>query len=303
MNITSKFFWWCFQLDIPFILEESISWKLRSLGINSFCLEFPPDSLEIYKLSIWLPSNEWSLEQRKGLIFHLMPLAETFGIILESPHWEKCDNKDWSSAWKKYWEPDPVGNSILILPAWLDLPNDFVNRKVVRIDPGYAFGTGNHPTTRLCLEALERNSLSGKVIADLGCGSGILGLAALSLGAKKVYAVDTDSLAVDSTRNNFLLNDLNKDSFFVSQGSISQLQYKLNKGQVDLLICNILLPVIKKLVVGFDSIVQSGGNALLSGILLDQISELSSFLKTMGWQVNNSWEKSNWALLEIGKAS
>ncbi len=299
---TSKYFWWLFQIDVSFLLEESIVWKLENLGINSFAIEFSPDHPEILKLSIWLPSNEWSEEERHHLFVSLGDLSKVFDLTLESPSWEKIHQEDWSLAWKKFWKPDPVGDSLLILPAWLELPQDYLDRKIVRIDPGIAFGTGNHPTTRLCLEALERTSPRGLTITDLGCGSGILGITALLLGAEKVLAIDTDSLAIHSTKNNFLLNDLPKDSLFVFHGSISTLLCEGTSEKTDLLLCNILLPVIKLLAKEFDQILKVKGRALLSGILVEQMPELSNFLKPMGWEVFDSWEKSNWGLLEVRRA-
>ena len=301
MNKRSRFYWWRFKIDIPSFLEESIVWKLNSIGLNKFAIQFSPDYPDLYRLFIWLPSHEWPEEEREGLIECLMLLGKTFGITLRSPEWEKCHDEDWNAVWKKYWKPDPVGELILILPEWLRLSKSFSNRKVVKIDPGIAFGTGSHPTTRLCLEALERESLAGKSVADLGCGSGILSLTALALGASKLFAIDTDSHAVHSTMNNFLLNDFEQDSLKVLHGSIDNLQSHLNSEKVDLLLCNILLPVIKDLSPGFDQILKSDGIALLSGILLDQIPELTNFLNGLGWKVNNSWSKSNWGLIEISR--
>lgn len=298
----SKFFWWLLQIDVSFLLEESIVWKLESLGINSFAIEFSPDHPDQQKLTIWLPSNEWSEKERHQLFLCLGSLSNTFGITLESPCWEKIDQEDWSLTWKKSWKPDPVGDSLLILPAWLELPQDYLDRTIVRIDPGSAFGSGSHPTTRLCLEALERTPPRNLTITDLGCGSGILGITALCLGAQKVLAIDTDSLAINSTTNNFLLNDLPKDSLFLFHGSIRTLLCEGNSEKADLLLCNILLPVIKLLAKEFDQILKVNGKALLSGILVEQIPELSNFLKPMGWVASNSWEKSNWGLLEVSRA-
>ena len=97
-------------------------------------------------------------------------------------------------------------STLLILPAWLQVPAEHAQRQALLIDPGSAFGTGSHPTTRLCLEAIEKRSLAGLRVADLGCGSGILGIASLALGAAQVLASDTDSLAVRATAENAALN-------------------------------------------------------------------------------------------------
>ena len=124
---------------------------------------------------------------------------------------EQIVDEDWSLSWKKSWKPDPVGKSILILPAWLDIPGNFLERKIIRLDPGSAFGTGSHPSTRLCIEALDKKPPVGQTIADLGCGSGILSLVALKLGAQSALSVDTDSLAISATKINSDLNNFSQN--------------------------------------------------------------------------------------------
>ena len=302
MSISLISFWWHVEFEVPYVLEETLVWKLEDLGINSFAIEFSPDNSEIHNFSIWMPSNEWNFQDIEELTSCFKSLAKTFGINLKPPKCKKIEDIDWNIIWRKYWESDPIGNSILILPAWMECPIDFSDRQVIRIDPGCAFGTGSHPTTRLCLESLDRDPPENFVIADIGCGSGILSLTALCLGAKRVFAVDTDSFAVNSTRNNFLLNNLKKDSLLVFHGSINTLYSELKLEKVDLLLCNILLPIIKKLAFDFEKVLKSNGKALLSGILVEQIPELSDCLNSFGWKVCNSFEKDNWALLEIRRA-
>jgi hypothetical protein len=130
------------------------------------------------------------------------------------------EDEDWSLSWKRHWGPDPIGETLLVLPAWLDVPPEAAGRRVIRLDPGPAFGTGSHPSTRLCLEGMEALAaarvqagaagevapLAGWRVADLGCGSGLLGLAAIALGAAEVLAVDTDPLAIRATHDNTALN-------------------------------------------------------------------------------------------------
>ncbi|WP_320663984.1 50S ribosomal protein L11 methyltransferase [Prochlorococcus sp. MIT 1223] len=299
MKKKSHGFLWLYQIQIPFELEESLSWKLESFGITSYSFEHGPEELSLQTLSIWLPDSEWSINDKKELISSFIPLAEIFGIDLPASKWQKINDEEWNEAWKKYWLPDPIGNHLLILPAWLDIPKGVDGRKVVRMDPGTAFGSGSHPSTRLCLEALDRNKPLNKTVVDLGCGSGILGLTALAFGAQKVYAADIDCLAVSSTRNNFLLNDFDEDTLTILNGSLEILQTKLQQNKVDLLLCNILAPVISKLSVDFNQILRRDGRALLSGILLSQMSELSEVLRSNGWKISKYWEKENWGLIEI----
>ena len=209
------------------------------------------------------------------------------------------EDEDWSNSWKKHWQPDPVGKRLLILPAWLDVPDEYQSRLVVKIDPGSAFGTGSHPTTRLCLEALEAKISSNQRVADLGCGSGILGLAALALGAREVIAADIDSLAVRATRENSLLNGLKAGEFIVGHGSIETLEVLLQGDSADLLLCNILAPVIEELAPKFDSVLKPTGLGLLSGLLDDQVPRLIQVLAECGWQARPMAGQGRWGLLEI----
>ena len=142
--------------------------------------------------------------------------------------WIEIKDEDWSISWKKNWKPDPVGKSILILPAWLDVPEEFLERKIIHLDPGSAFGTGSHPSTRLCIEALDNDPPSGQIIADVGCGSGILSLAALKLGAQSTFSVDIDSLAISATKINSALNDFPEHLLNVSLGSIDELEVNIS---------------------------------------------------------------------------
>ena len=215
-----------------------------------------------------------------------------------------------------------MGERLLVLPAWLEVPPEQAHRLVIRIDPGSAFGTGSHPTTRLCLEALEALAgereagglgpgLGGLRVADLGCGSGILGLAALHLGALAVAAADTDPLSERATRGNALLNGLlagadapgsGQGSLTVTRGSAAELADLLGGRAADLLLCNILAPVIEALIPCFPQLLAPGGVGLLSGLLVDQAPALERDLTKAGWQVEQRTTQDRWALLRIGKA-
>ncbi len=304
MNNREHKFWWRFELEIPYELEESLIWKLGSISINSFAIESSPERTDLVKLCLWLPANEWSSEDdRNNLFDSFNSLAKTFEKDLNLPIWIKVEDEDWNLTWKKHWKPSPVGNSLLILPAWMDVPKTFSDRKIIRLDPGCAFGTGSHPSTLLCLEELDSYKYhpNGLKVADIGCGSGILSLTSLALGAKKVFAVDTDLLAINSTFNNFHLNAFKEDDFCAFQGSIDLLHSKLKKDHVDLILCNILAPVIKTLAPSFNDLVGSFGRALLSGILVDQVSELSSLFIDLGWRIDLIRHHENWSLIGISK--
>ena len=291
--------WWRLTMACPPELEESLVWKLTDLGLHRHAVQHAPETPDQKQLLLWLPQPEWPEAERQQLLASLAPLAEPFGLELPQGHWDDVADEDWSLSWKQHWQPDPVGNGLLILPAWLEVPNEHSERLVIRMDPGSAFGTGSHPTTRLCLEALEQAPPVEALVADLGCGSGVLGLAALGLGATAVVAADTDSLAVRATGDNRELNGRSSDQLKVSLGSVDALQQLLQGRRADLLLCNILAPVIEALAPGFDCLVAPEGRALLSGLLVDQAPRLEQVLGDLGWRVTARGSQGRWGLLEI----
>ena len=291
--------WWRLTLPCPPELEESLVWKLTDLGLHRHAVQHAPETPDRKTLLVWLPKPEWPEPQRRELVASLQPLAEPFGLSLPDGHWDDVADEDWSLSWKQHWQADPVGTGLLILPAWLEVPDEHAHRLVLKMDPGSAFGTGSHPTTRLCLEALEQTPPSGLRVADLGCGSGVLGVAALALGARQVLSVDTDSLAVRATTDNADLNGLSADQLSVTLGSVEVLATLLEGQPADLLLCNILAPVIEALSPQFESVLRPGGRGLLSGLLVEQAPRLKQVLESLGWIVEPLAEQGRWGLLEI----
>ena len=291
--------WWRLAMPCPPDLEESLVWKLTDLGLHRHAVQHAPETPDQKTLLLWLPQPEWPEEQRQQLLASLAPLAEPFGLSLPTGRWDEVADEDWSLSWKQHWQPDPVGTGLLSLPAWLEVPPEHAQRLVIRMDPGSAFGTGSHPTTRLCLEALEQQPPAGALVADLGCGSGVLGLAALGLGAEAVVAADTDSLAVRATVHNRGLNQRSEAQLGVAQGSVEALQQLLSGKRAHLLLCNILAPVIEALAPAFEDLVTPDGRALLSGLLVDQAPRLKEVLAELGWTVTAEDSQGRWGLLEI----
>jgi ribosomal protein L11 methyltransferase len=299
--------WWRLEMAAPPELEESLLWKLPQLGIHRVALQHRPEAPADRQLVAWLPATDWPAAERDSLAQALAPLAETFGLPLPDLRWQEQADEDWSLSWKQHWQPDPVGQRLLILPAWLDCPAEHSERLLIRMDPGSAFGTGSHPTTRLCLEALEQlaadrgGALAGLQVADLGCGSGVLGLAALRLGASAVAAADTDSLAVTATTANAALNGLD-NQVNVALGSAEVLADLLPRGPADLLLCNILAPVIEALSPAFDQLLAASGVGLLSGLLVDQAPRLQQVLGDQGWRADLVAQMEPWGLLVLHKS-
>ena len=293
--------WWRLELLSLPDLEESLLWKLGDLGIPRVAVRHRPECPEERQLVAWLPQTDWPQTELPRLQAALEPLAATFGLELPPLQWQAQDDEDWSLSWKQHWQADPVGERLLVLPAWLDCPPEHAERLVIRIDPGSAFGTGSHPTTRLCLEGLERlaaapGGLTGLRVADLGCGSGLLGLAALRLGAASACGADTDSLAVRATTDNAALNGL---PLPVQQGSVEALAELLENRPADLLLCNILAPVIEALAPDFVRLLAPSGVGLLSGLLVDQAPTLERALAAAGWQAELSAQRDPWGLMTI----
>ena len=300
--------WW--RLELPSLpeLEESLIWKLNALGIPRVAVRHRPEAPDQRQLLAWLPEADWPEPERVQLEAALAPLADTFGLRLPPIVWEQQDDEDWSLSWKQHWQADPVGRRLLILPAWLELPPEHADRLVIRMDPGSAFGTGSHPTTRLCLEAIEAlaeqtsaggaTGLAGQRVADLGCGSGILGIAALLQGASRVAAADTDSLAVRATRDNAAVSGFS-DQLQVELGSVERLAELLDGRPADLLLCNILAPVIEALCPAFSTVLAPDGLGLLSGLLVEQAPRLQAALAEQGWRAELTAQQSQWGLMTM----
>ena len=294
--------WWRLELPCPAELEESLIWKLNALGIPRVALQHRPEAPEQRQLVAWLPAADWPASERQQLPAALEPLAATFGLALPPLHWQEQADEDWSLSWKQHWQPDPVGQRLLILPAWLELPPEHADRLVIRMDPGSAFGTGSHPTTRLCLEAIEQlQTLPGARVADLGCGSGILGIAALLQGARSVAAVDIDTLAVRATRDNAAVSGFSPQ-LQVELGSVERLAELLDGQPADLLLCNILAPVIEALCPAFATVLAPEGLGLLSGLLVDQAPRLQQVLAAEGWRAELTAQQSQWGLMTLRRA-
>jgi ribosomal protein L11 methyltransferase len=300
--------WWRLELACPPELEESLLWKLELLGIPRVALRHRPEAPQQRQLLAWLPAADWPEAERQRLEAALAPLAEPFALQLPPISWTLQDDEDWSLSWKQHWQPDPVGRTLLILPVWLELPAAHADRRVIRLDPGSAFGTGSHPTTRLCLEAIEAladqagGSLGAIRVADLGCGSGILGLAALLQGAARVAAVDTDCLAVRATQDNAALSGCS-DQLQVGLGSTQTLAALLEGRPADLLLCNILAPVIEALSPTFHTLLDATGVGLLSGLLVDQAPGLEQALLEQGWLAQLTAQQGLWGLMTIRRVA
>lgn len=179
-----------------------------------------------------------------------------------------CAEEDWRNNWKQYFHPLPVGERLMIVPSWYE-NYDTQGRVALHIDPGLAFGTGGHETTRLCLELCEKYLKPGDSVLDVGCGSGILSIAALLLGAKEAVGVDIDAKAVDTARENAALNGVG-DRYTAVCGSFTDRV----QGQYDVVLANIVADAILFLSEGVRSFMKPGAVYIMSGIIDTRADEV-----------------------------
>lgn len=183
---------------------------------------------------------------------------------------EFLEDQEWERTWMDAYEPIQIGEKYWIVPEWMEAPEaDAVN---IKLDPGLAFGTGNHASTFLCLQWLGKTDVKDKIVIDYGCGSGILAVAALLLGAKKVYATDIDPQAVLATQQNAELNGV-LDKLYV--GLPEEFNTELGTQKADVFVANILAGPLMALAEEFSTLIKPEGEFALAGIIDDQVNDVS----------------------------
>ncbi len=208
----------------------------------------------------------------------------------------ECRNEDWENNWKQYFHPIPVGEKLLIRPIWED-EFEAGERKVLNIEPGLAFGTGTHETTRLCLETLENYIKEGTTVLDIGCGSGILSIASLLLGAEKAVGVDIDALAVKTAKENGEVNGFSEPQFTVLQGNLTD---KVS-GKYDVVVANIVADVIIMFLKDVASFMNEGGVFITSGIIDTREQDVIDGFDKYGFKVKARHTEGGWVCFECVK--
>ena len=205
------------------------------------------------------------------------------------------EDEDWENGWKQYYKPIPVGKRLLVVPEWMEAEPD--GRCILRLDPGIAFGTGSHATTRMCLAALEDYAGPGKRALDLGCGSGILGIAALLLGCDSVQGCDVDPKAPDAAVKNAALNAIGPDRFQVCAGDVLAdmgMRRRLGTGY-DIVLANIVADVIIPLSGFARGFLADGGVFICSGIIDERCTEVENALRRNGFEVLRHLREDEWS--------
>ena len=207
---------------------------------------------------------------------------------------DNCEQADWINNWKKYFKPIPVGEKLLIRPVWEDEFDD-MGRAVLNLEPGVAFGSGTHETTRLCLAALEKYVDENTDMLDVGCGSGILSVAALLLGAKSATGVDIDRLAVKTAAENGKMNGFDESRYTVLHGNLTD---KIS-GKFHLICANIVADAIIMLSENIADFMYPDSVYIVSGIIDLREQEVRTALEGYGFEVTARYEEGGWICMEL----
>ena len=255
------------------------------------------------KVDDQLYAERQSLEESLWHLGQIQPLpAAIYKPVAEA---------DWSQVWKQHFHPVPIGQRLFIIPDWLDAAAG--SRVVVRINPGMAFGTGTHPTTQLCLEILEdhlgvtRTEYQGEeysqlTMIDIGCGSGILGIAAAKLGVRHILGVDLDPKAIEIAQQNAVVNGV-QEQLELATGSVGEVNSgRFSIRRAPLVVANILAPVLVSLLEqGLSDLLTNQGILILSGILEEQTGDVEAAIEASGLRLEGRRQIADWVALVVTK--
>lgn len=308
--------------------SEVVSGVLFNEGITCFSVTDPRDLAELIEnggvpvdyvesglldgqsdvtVRVYLARNEQGAIQKTGIIAGVKRLkaengnAEWLGSLDITV--SESDDKDWENNWKQYFHPLPIGEKFLICPSWEKVPGE--GRTVIEIDPACSFGTGRHETTALCLEELEKQDVAGKDVLDMGCGSGILGIAALKLGAKHVDAVDIDMVATRVAGENAEKNGIPEGLMDIYCGNIltdGTLCESLAQNSYSLILANIVADIISDMLPFFARCLDAQGHMICSGIISPRRDFVVDALGKAGFVIESIREKNEWVAIVCRKS-
>jgi ribosomal protein L11 methyltransferase len=248
----------------------------------------PFGPVKVYGYLVFDETVETKKRQIEEALWHLSLIQP-----IPEPTYRKIENQNWMESWKAFYKPILIGDRLLVLPAWLENPNP--ERIAIEIDPSMAFGTGTHPTTQLCLALAEGIVFTDKNVIDVGCGSGILSIAAVKLGAKRVVAVDLDYASIVATEKNSNANKV-LEHIEIGEGSVQEiLTGKFSIKNAAVVLVNILAPIIIRLFHdGLSELVQNDGTLVLSGILDKQAEDVLKVAESYGFHLIEQREINDW---------
>jgi len=248
--------------------------------------DFPEEGVYV---KAYFPLNSYlmeTVEQIKSSINNLLTYDINIGVGKVSI--SEVNEEDWASGWKKYYKPVQVSNKILITPTWEEV-NERPNQYVIELDPGMAFGTGTHPTTVMSIQALEKVIQGDEEVIDVGCGTGVLSIAAAKLGAKKVTAIDLDEVAVKSAKLNTKLNHVDSTVEVKQNNLLDHIS-----GNVDIVVANILAEVILRFVNAAARILKSNGYFIASGIIQSKFELVRKAIEREGLVIEETLMQEDW---------
>lgn len=309
--------WLELKIDTSHAGLDAVTELLEQQGITGVMIDDEADFQSFLENNrqYWDYVDEELLAQKKGVsrvTFYLERNENALGTVAavriamaalkkEHPEYapmlltmEDVADEDWENNWKQFYKPMEIGNRLLVVPEWEEAHGG--ERVKLVLNPGLTFGTGSHATTRLCLQALDTHIHGGESVLDLGCGSGILSIAALRLGAARAFACDIDEKCVDVAYENAALNGIGKDRYTVRWGDVlsdEALRHEMGGGY-DVVVANIVADVIMGLSGSVRPFLKAGGLFLCSGIIDDRAEEVLAKLKGDGWDVFEQRSSEGW---------
>ena len=309
--------WLELNIDTSHAGLDAVTDMLEQQGVTGLIIDDEADFQSFLENNrqYWDYVDEELLEQKKGVCrvtFYLERNEAAYGTVAavriamsalkkEHPEYapmlltmEDAADEDWENNWKQFYKPMEIGERLLVVPEWEQAQED--GRVKLVLNPGLTFGTGSHATTRLCLQALEQHIHGGEKVLDLGCGSGILSIAALLLGAKDAFACDIDDKCVGVAYENAALNGVGKEHYTVRAGDVlsdKRLQKEFG-GDYDVIVANIVADVIIALAPQVGKLLKKGGIFLCSGIIDDRADEVREKLIEAGWTIEETRSSEGW---------